>query len=57
MTKLYAPELYWTLTAQAKAEICNGCGSAQAKFDFVPDTPSMASPSTRPATSTTICTT
>lgn len=37
MPKLYAPEAYWQLSPAAKAVICNGCGSAQAKFDFVPD--------------------
>ena len=24
--KLYAPELYWTLTPESKKELCNGCG-------------------------------
>jgi hypothetical protein len=37
MTILYAPEAYWLLTPAAITEICNGCGSAQSKFDFVPD--------------------
>lgn len=37
MTKLFAPSGYWGLTEQAKKEICNGCGSSQSKFDFVPD--------------------
>lgn len=36
--ELYAPEQYWQLARARRAEICNGCGSAQAKFDFVPDT-------------------
>ena len=29
---------YKALSPAAKAEICNGCGSAKAKFDFIPDT-------------------
>lgn len=37
MPTLYAPEAYWRLSPAAKAEICNGCGSASAKFDFIPD--------------------
>lgn len=36
MMQLYAPELYWSLAPETKKEICNGCGSAHAKFDFVP---------------------
>ena len=35
--KLYAPPEYWKLSKSALEEIVNGCGSAQAKFDFVPD--------------------
>jgi hypothetical protein len=29
---------YKALKPEAKKEICNGCGSAGAKFDFIPDT-------------------
>lgn len=34
---LLAPAEYWELTAEQKAEICNGCGAKGAKVDFVPD--------------------
>ncbi|MBU0665364.1 MAG: hypothetical protein KJ990_12585 [Proteobacteria bacterium] len=34
---LFAPELYWSLTPEIRTEICNGCGLALAKFDFVPN--------------------
>lgn len=37
MTTLYAPSPYGTLSPSAKAELVNGCGSSDAKFDFVPD--------------------
>ena len=36
--QLYAPKNYWTLSPEDHAMICNGCGAANAKFDFVPDT-------------------
>lgn len=35
---LYAPPGYHDLPPAARERICNGCGSARAKFDFVPDT-------------------
>lgn len=34
---LLAHPSYNKASAEEKARICNGCGSAQAKFDFVPD--------------------
>lgn len=34
---LYAPIEYHCLSEEAKEEVCNGCGSSKAKFDFVPD--------------------
>ena len=37
MEKLYAPPEYYTASPELLAEICNGCGAANAKFDFVPD--------------------
>ena len=37
-TVLYAPDSYWKATQEERDMIVNGCGSAQAKFDFVPDT-------------------
>lgn len=37
-TELYAPALWYRVTSEAKDAICNGCGAANAKFDFVPDT-------------------
>ena len=37
MTTLYAPIPYGTLSASARAELVNGCGSSAARFDFVPD--------------------
>ena len=38
MAKLYAPPEYYSASPRLIAQICNGCGSALAKFDFVPDT-------------------
>ena len=35
---LYAPQSYFEAPAALRREVCNGCGSARAKFDFVPDT-------------------
>jgi len=35
--RLYEPISYTTASCFQKQEICNGCGSAKAKFDFVPD--------------------
>lgn len=35
--KLFAPESYWLLNPVQKSDICNGCGSKDSKFDFVPD--------------------
>ncbi len=35
---LYAPQSYLDATQQERDVICNGCGAADAKFDFVPDT-------------------
>jgi len=35
---IWMPESYWKLTDEEQAGICNGCGPAKAKFDFVPDT-------------------
>lgn len=35
--RLYEPISYVTATCDEKRRVCNGCGSAQAKFDFVPD--------------------
>ncbi len=37
MIKLFAPESYKNASDGEIELICNGCGSAQAKFDFVPD--------------------
>lgn len=37
MIKLYAPQSYKDASDGEIELICNGCGSAQAKFDFVPD--------------------
>lgn len=36
--KLFSPPGYKRLTDEAKAEIVNGCGAQNSKFDFVPDT-------------------
>jgi len=36
--KLYGPSSYWELTAKERKKRCNGCGAANACFDFVPDT-------------------
>lgn len=38
MTKLFSPPGYKTASVEELAEICNGCGAADSKFDFVPDT-------------------
>jgi hypothetical protein len=35
---LYAPASYLDADPALLANVCNGCGSARAKFDFVPDT-------------------
>ena len=35
---LVVPDEYLAATPELLREICNGCGSAGAKFDFVPDT-------------------
>lgn len=35
--KLFAPVSFKTLPIITLMEICNGCGAANAKFDFVPD--------------------
>lgn len=37
MTKLYAPEEFWTLPAGIKARICNGCGRDGWKGKLIPD--------------------
>jgi hypothetical protein len=34
---LYAPASFLTATTDALNGICNGCGAAGAKFDFIPD--------------------
>ena len=34
---LYAPKEYCELTPETKKRIVNGCGAANARFDFVPD--------------------
>lgn len=34
---IYAPDGFKESTPENLLAICNGCGSAQAKFDFVPD--------------------
>jgi len=38
MIKLFAPQSYKNASDGEIELICNGCGSAQAKFDFIPDT-------------------
>tara|TARA_R110000744_G_C19371578_1_gene562721 strand:- start:21710 stop:22120 length:411 start_codon:yes stop_codon:yes gene_type:complete len=35
--KLHAPDSFKKATLAELASVCNGCGSASAKFDFVPD--------------------
>lgn len=35
--KLFEPESYSLATCEEKQQICNGCGAANSKFDFVPD--------------------
>ncbi len=35
--QLYAPASFMTTPTRRLVEICNGCGSADAKIDFVPD--------------------
>ena len=37
VVRLYEPYSYTTATCHEKKKVCNGCGSAKAKFDFVPD--------------------
>ncbi|MCK5609419.1 hypothetical protein KAR91_46530 [Candidatus Pacearchaeota archaeon] len=34
---LYAPPSFKTTPVEELAKVCNGCGSASAKIDFVPD--------------------
>jgi hypothetical protein len=34
---LYAPDSFLNATCEERKRVCNGCGSAKAKFDFVPD--------------------
>ena len=34
---LYAPNGFKLASEQELDDICNGCGAANAKFDFVPD--------------------
>ena len=36
-TELYAPIEYIDADESVKKNICNGCGPAKAKFDFIPD--------------------
>ena len=36
--RLYEPISFTNATCHEKARVCNGCGSAKAKFDFIPDT-------------------
>ena len=38
MGNLFAPQAYWDLTPEAKAEICNGCGTKGLGGWLVPDT-------------------
>lgn len=35
--KLYEPISYTQASCAKKSQVCNGCGSSKAKFDFVPD--------------------
>lgn len=35
---VWAPRSYWSLHPDEKNRICNACGPANSKFDFVPDT-------------------
>ena len=35
--RLYAPEAYVKMDPKKRKEIVNGCGAANARFDFVPD--------------------
>ena len=37
MPKLYEPISFTQASCELKRKVCNGCGSAKAKFDFVPD--------------------
>lgn len=37
-TGLYAPQSFLEAPAGLVRKVCNGCGSALSKFDFVPDT-------------------
>lgn len=36
--EIFAPDDFWDASQEERDVICNGCGSSQAKFDFVPDT-------------------
>ena len=36
--ELYAPSEFWEMSVIERNKISNGCGSAQAAIDFVPDT-------------------
>ena len=38
VVKLYEPASFTKASAAQKKKICNGCGAANSKFDFVPDT-------------------
>jgi len=35
--QLYAPPEYINASVSKRQSICNGCGSSESKFDFVPD--------------------
>ena len=35
--KLYAPAAYWAMSAEARAEIVNGCGPSGWKSKFIPN--------------------
>lgn len=37
MVKLYEPLSYTKASCKQKEAVCNGCGAANSKFDFVPD--------------------
>ena len=36
--RLFCPLTYQRASKQERDKVCNGCGAANAKFDFVPDT-------------------
>jgi len=38
LTLLSCPASFKSATPEEREKVCNGCGSAKAKFDFVPDT-------------------